>query len=170
MATRAAATQGELLADGAYREAMQRAGHLLAARPRSEHEIRIRLTDSGFDDAVVERTVTRLVALRLLDDRSFARQWVEERARLKGRSPEALIVELQGKGITRELAEEALEAAGIDEEAQARQVAARLVGKVAHKALAEQGAALMTMLIRRGFSPEAAEVGARSALPPEGWD
>jgi regulatory protein len=170
MATRAAATQGELLADGAYREAMQRAGHLLAARPRSEHEMRIRLTDAGFDDAVVERTAVRLVDLKLLDDRAFALQWVEERGRVKGRAPEALIVELAAKGIPRELAEEALVAAGIEEEAQARRVAARLVGKVAHKALPEQGAALMTMLVRRGFSEEAAEVGARSALPPEGWD
>jgi regulatory protein len=149
---------------------MQRAGHLLAARPRSEHEIRVRLSDAGFDDLVVERTAARLVQLKLLDDRAFAHQWVEERARSKGRAPEALVAELQTKGIARELAEEALEAVGIDEEAQACQVAARLVGRVGHKPLAEQGVALMQMLLRRGFSHEAAEAGARSALPPEGWD
>jgi len=170
MATRAAVTQGELLADGAYREAMQRAGHLLASRPRSEHEIRIRLSDAGFDDAVVERTVERLLQLKLIDDRDFARQWVEERARLKGRSPEALIVELEGKGIPRTIAEEAIGEVGIDEEAQARQIAGRLVDRVAHKPLGEQGVALMQMLLRRGFSEEAAEAGARSVLPPEGWD
>jgi regulatory protein len=172
MATRAAAAAGDerILSDGAYHEAMQRAGHLLATRPRTEHEIRARLRGAGFDGDVVERTVERLIELRLIDDSAFALQWVEERARLKGRAPEALVAELAAKGIDRDLAEAALAAAEVDEEVQAKAMAARLVGRVAHKPLPEQGLALMSMLVRRGYSEEAAEAGARSALPPEGWD
>ena len=171
MATRSSAMdQTTILADGAYHEAMQRAGHLLTTRPRSTHELRVRLVKAGFDADVVERTIDRLIELQLLDDHAFARQWIEERSTLKGRSPEALIAELVAKGIERSLAEEALGELGVDEEAQARAVAVRLVGRVASKPLSEQGLALMAMLIRRGFSEEAAEAGARSALPPEGWD
>ena len=171
MATRvSAAGDQQVLLNGAFHEAMQRAGHLLSTRPRTEHEMRARLGTAGFDDDVVARTIERLIDLKLVDDAAFALQWVEERARLKGRAPEALVAELAAKGIDREVAEAALAAAGIDEEAQARAMAARLVARVAHKPLPEQGVALMTMLTSRGFSEEAAEAGARSALPPEGWD
>lgn len=173
MATRAGAAavdQQTLLADGAYHEAMQRAGHLLSTRPRTQYEMRARLEAAGFDGDVVGRTIDRLIELKLIDDAAFARQWIEERARLKGRAPEVLVAELAAKGIDRELAETALAVAEIDEEAQAKAMAARLVGRVAEKPLGDQGLALMTMLMRRGFSEEAAEAGARSALPPEGWD
>ncbi len=172
MATRAVAAAGDqqILLNGAYHEAMQRAGHLLSTRPRTEHEMRARLGAAGFGNDVVDRTVERLVELKLIDDAAFALQWIEERARLKGRAPEALVAELAAKGIERELAETALAAAGIDEEAQAKAMAARLLTRVAHKPLAEQGLALMGMLMSRGFSEETAEAGARSALPPEGWD
>ena len=172
MATRAVAAAGDqqILLNGAFHEAMQRAGHLLSTRPRTEHEMRARLGAAGFDADVVERTVERLIELKLVDDAAFALQWVEERARLKGRAPEALVAELAAKGVGREVAEAALTAAGVDEEAQAKAMAARLMTKVAHKPLPEQGLALMTMLMSRGFSEEAAEAGARSVLPPEGWD
>lgn len=171
MATRATAvSQGELLADGAYREAMQRAGHLLATRPRTEYEIRSRLSTAGFTADAVERAVTRLVQLELIDDHDFARRWIEERAETKGRSPEALKAELEAKGIDRHLAEEALAESGLDEEEQAKQVAMRLAPRVASRPLAAQGVALKRMLLQRGFSEEAAEAGARAVLPPEGWD
>ena len=170
MVTRMSGGENAVLADGAFHEAMQRAGHLLAARPRSEYELRTRLAGAGFDEEVVDRTVDRLLELKLIDDAAFALQWVEERARGRNRSPEILIAELQAKGIDRAAAEAALAAAGIDEEGQARLVAGRLVNRVIDLPLADQGAALMGRLMRRGFSEEAAEVGARSVLPPEGWD
>lgn len=170
MVTRMSGGETAVLADGAFHEAMQRAGHLLAARPRTEFEIRTRLSAAGFDDEVVDRTVTRLVELKLIDDVAFAQQWVEERARRRNRSPEILIAELQAKGIDRAAAETAVTAAGIEEEGQARLVAARLIDKVIRKPLGEQGAALVGMLMRRGFSEEAAQAGARAVLPPEGWD
>ncbi len=170
MVTRMSGGESAVLADGAFHEAMQRAGHLLATRPRSEYELRTRLAGAGFEEGVVDRTVERLLELKLIDDAAFALQWVEERARGRNRSPEILIAELQAKGIDRAAAEAALAAAGIDEEGQARLVAGRLVAKVIDRPLGQQGAALMAMLMRRGFSEEAAEAGARAVLPPEGWD
>src|SRR5687768_5331778 len=113
-----AAPAQEQLLDESYRDAMQRAGHLLASRPRTEHEVRVRLSVAGYEDATVERVITRLLELRLLDDRGFALQWVSERAVAKGRSGDALVAELVGKGIDRAVAESAVADAGIDEDAQ----------------------------------------------------
>ena len=169
MATETAPQQEQLL-DDTYRDAMRRAGHLLASRPRSEHELRERLKSAGYDDETVGRTITRLIELRLLDDLEFAQQWVTERAASKGRSGDALVSELVGKGVDRTVAEEAVAAAGIDEELQARELAGRFLTKVASKPLEKQAEAILGRLLRRGFSHEVARDAVRSVMPPEGWD
>ena len=156
--------------DDPYRDAMRRAGHLLASRPRTEHELRARLRTAGYDESTVGRTVERLVELRLVDDRAFALQWVSERALSKGRSGDALVAELVNKGIDRNVAEQAVGEAGIDEEAQARELAGRFLSKVAHKPLEKQAEAILGRLLRRGFSHDLARDAVRSVLPPEGWD
>jgi SOS response regulatory protein OraA/RecX len=77
---------------------------------------------------------------------------------------------LESRGVSREVAEEALTAVGLNEETQALEVASRLLRKVVRYPLGEQGPRLYELLRRRGFEHEAAEAGARSVLPPEGWD
>ncbi len=158
------------LLDGARREAMARAGRLLATRPRSEQEIADRLADAGFDPPVVAAVVDRLRTLGLVDDGAFALQWVEERARRKKLSPRALVHELEGKGVTREVAEDALARAGLDEVEQATELAASYVRRVASKPLREQATRITRMLARRGYSHETAEAAMRAVLPPGGWD
>ncbi len=152
------------------KEAMERAGRLLSVRARTEHEIRNRLSTAGFPDPVIEQTAVRLIELGLLDDLDFARQWVRERSARKNLGPRALQAELTAKGISRQLAQEALEFEELDEEALAADAAARWVRKVARFPLPEQAYKLQQMLLRKGFSSEAAEAGTRAVLPPEGWD
>jgi regulatory protein len=152
------------------KEAMERAGRLLSVRARTEREVRDRLAAADFTSPVIEQTVVRLVELGLLDDLDFATQWVRERAVRKSLGPKALRSELASKGVEREVAERALAEAGIDEEAQAVEAAAKWVRRVARFPLQEQALKLQQMLLRKGFSHEAAEAGARAVLPPEGWD
>ena len=152
------------------KEAMGRAGRLLAERPRSEHEIRTRLQAARFEPEVVEQTIARLTELGLLDDLAFATQWVAERSRTRGKGPAALLDELYGKGVDRLTAEEALQAAGVDEAVQARELAARLLSRVARYPLETQASKLYAMLARRGFSSETIKDAVRAVLPPEGWD
>ncbi|MEA2451949.1 MAG: regulatory protein [Actinomycetota bacterium] len=170
MATEMVPAQEALLDDDSYRDAMQRAGHLLASRPRSEHELRVRLNVAGYEPDMIDRTITRLVELRLLDDRAFAAQWVAERSVSKGRAGNALVSELVAKGVDRGVAEEAVAASGIDEEKQARELAARFLSKVASKPLEKQAEAVLGRLLRRGFSHDVARDAVRSVLPPAGWD
>jgi regulatory protein len=157
-------------AEQALAEALERAGRYIVHRPRTERSVRDKLEERGYDTATIEATVARLIELRLVDDADFARRWIEERARTPGRAPEVLVVELEARGVSREIAEEALTAVGLDEETQALEVASRLLRKVVRYPLGEQGPRLYELLRRRGFEHEAAEAGARAALPPEGWD
>ena len=158
------------LLDGARREAMARAGHLLATRPRSESELRSRLSDAGFEPSIVAAAVDRLRSLGLVDDADFALQWVQERSARKKLSSRALLHELLGKGIDREVAEAALAGAGLDEVAQATDLASRYVRRVASKPLREQATRIQQMLARRGYAHEVCEAAVKAVLPPEGWD
>lgn len=158
------------LLEGARREAMARAGRLLATRPRSEAELASRLSDAGFEPEVVSAAVDRLRALGLLDDTEFALQWIQERGGRKKLSTRALLHELHGKGVDRDTAEAALARAGLDEVAQATEVASRYVRRVASRPLRDQATRIQQMLSRRGFSYETCEAAIKAVLPPEGWD
>ncbi|HEV2756722.1 MAG TPA: regulatory protein RecX [Actinomycetota bacterium] len=158
------------LLDGARREAMARAGRLLAARAHTEKELSDRLAEAGFEPAVVGAALDRLRALGLVDDHDFAVQWVQARSARKKLSRRALIHELRGKGVPADVAEAALAEGAVDEEAQAVELAARYVRRVAAKPLPEQLTRIQQMLVRRGYAYDVAGAAARKVLPPEGWD
>jgi regulatory protein len=149
---------------------MQRAGRLLASRARSERELGDRLSRAGFDEPTVEATLRRLRELGLVDDADFARRWVEERAATKGLGPVLLMSELRSKGVDVAVAETAIAEAGVDEIAQATELAAALVTRVARKPLERQANSLWQMLRRKGYSSDAAEAAVKAVFPPEGWD
>lgn len=158
------------LLEGARREAMARAGRLLAARPRSEKELGDRLSAAGFERAVVDAALERLRSLGLVNDEEFAVQWVEERSVRKKLSGLALLQELRDKGVSADVAQAALARANVDEEAQAVELAARYARRVATKPLREQFSRIQQMLQQRGYGYGVAEAAARKVLPPEGWD
>ena len=152
------------------KEAMERAGRMLALRSRTEREVRDRLREAELSDDVIEDTIARLYELKLLDDEAFALDWIEERGERKGLGPKALIAELVRKGVDRTTAEAALAKSGLDEEAAATAVAERALRRVIRFPLKVQAAKLQQMLLRKGYSWDAAEAAVKAVLPPEGWD
>jgi regulatory protein len=164
------ADDGATEAEEALASAIERAGRYIAHRPRTERQVRDKLRELDYEDRTIDDAIVRLIELRLIDDSDFARRWIEERARTKGKAPDVLVSELRARGISREVAEEALAEVGLDEDTQAIEVAARLIRKVLRFPLDEQGPRLYELMRRRGFSHEHAEAGARAVLPPEGWD
>ena len=61
--------------------------------------------------------VARLVELEMLDDKAFARYWVEQRETFRPRSRRALSYELYQKGVKREIVDEIVDE--VDEDAAA---------------------------------------------------
>jgi regulatory protein len=156
--------------DPDLRKAMERAGRWLALRPRTLREMRDRLLQGGFEEDTVERALEKLTELRLIDDESFARQWVEERARRKGLGPRALAAELEAKGVDADVVEAAVAGAAGSEERRAIEWAQRQLRRVADLPLSKQAQRIRQGLLRRGFEPELAEAATRAVMPPEGWD
>lgn len=82
-------------------EVLDSAARFLEARPRSEAEVRSKLTRLGYRSELVEEVLTRLIELHYLDDETFARSWVESRDRARPRGEHALRLELGRKGVDR---------------------------------------------------------------------
>lgn len=82
---------------------------LLAYRARSVAEMRRRLKKKGHAAPVVDDVVRWLREEGYLDDRAFARQFLEERLRWKPRGRFALVQELRKRGVERSTAESMVE-------------------------------------------------------------
>ncbi len=88
----------------------------LAVRDKSTHEIRQALLKKDVPETVIETTITNFVENGLLNDEKFARTFVQAKFAEKTISVPGLRNELKVRGITGELAENAL--AEITEDAQ----------------------------------------------------
>ena len=89
-----------------YPKALDRAVRMLALRSYSRKEIECRLTSAHFDESVIKLVLFKLEKESLLDDRSFAEQWVYSRSGKYG--PSRIYRELRMKGIDHETAESVL--------------------------------------------------------------
>ena len=94
----------------------QAALHLLSYRPRAEQELRRRLRSKNFPNALVEWCLCALEEEGLIDDHAFASAYVRSRIRLKPRGRFRLTQELRQKGVSAEIAEEAIDQAFSNEE------------------------------------------------------
>ncbi len=168
----------------------QAALHLLAYRPRAEQELRVRLRSMGFPHATVEWCLRLLEEQGLIDDHAFASAFVRSRIRLRPRGRFRLSQELREKGVSADVAEQAIDQAFSNEETSEQDLARA----AARGWLARQGSTLVeslagadsskererarrrlhAFLSRRGFGSdvirvgmEAAENGAREAVGQE---
>ena len=130
--------------------AYERALNFLSYRPRSEAETRRNLREKNLDDDVIEVVIERLTRARLLDDREFARYWVDNRVQFKPRGARALRQELWEKGVPDAIITEAIES--VDEEDIARRVAEDGARRMAHLQPDDFCRKLNAYMARRGFS------------------
>jgi regulatory protein len=121
---------------------------LLAARDRSEHEIRARLAAADVRPTAIDATVRRLQRLRYLDDRRFA-DGTAERAVRDGHGSVYVRARLSMHGVTESLIDAAVDAAFTDEAALARRVLARRYPHV--PAAPRERAKAARFLSQRGF-------------------
>jgi regulatory protein len=135
--------------DGIER-AYERALNFLSYRPRSEAEVCRNLHKKNVEDEVVETVVERLTRAGLLDDREFARYWVENRLQFNPRGARALRQELRQRGVSTSIITDTL--AGLNEEAAARKAASAGARRLAHLEPRDFRRRLWAYLARRGFS------------------
>lgn len=132
--------------------AVDYAARLLARRPHSTAEIRRRLEARQFSASAIDQALDRLAELGYVDDRAFARYWVENREQSRPRGPQALRYELRQKGIAADLIETVLaETNPRDSALRAAQTALRRWRGQTRAAVRQK---LGAFLSRRGFDYE----------------
>ncbi len=140
---------------------------LLARRPHSRTELRLKLQRRGHEGEEVDGALRRLAELGYVDDAAFARGLVRRRS--AGRGPLALAAELSARGIDRAGIAQALE--GVDPEAQlaaAIRLAERLYAAKAPPGYKEMLDRVGSKLLRRGFSAGVVRAACRAVLAKAG--
>jgi len=108
--------------------AYHRALNFLSHRIRSEHEIRQKLLRAEVSEDIIQAVLEKLRDSSLVDDRDFARQWVENRNRFHPRGKRALNSELIRKGIPHQIIQETLQ--DLNEEKLAHDFAQKKIPKL----------------------------------------
>jgi regulatory protein len=148
-------------------EAAFRAGlTALSHRPRATADLGRRLVRSGHPPASVEHALGRLTTLGLLDDATFAENYVETRSE-RGRGPARLLRDLRLLGVDSDVASAAIAAHWPDDEGPAEaalQLAQRRAPQLAHLERPVQRRRLLAFLARRGFTGPTALDAVRRVL------
>lgn len=100
---------------------------LLATRRRSAGEMRERLRQREVPGSIAHEALARIDRAGLIDDETFARDWVEQRRELRSLGDEALRRELEAKQVDACWIEAALEG-GDEEEQRCRQLVRSRIG------------------------------------------
>ncbi len=130
--------------------AYERALNYLSYRPRSKWEVERNLREKGVEDLVIDRVTRRLTSAGLLDDKEFARYWVDNRVRFNPRGLRGLRHELRQRGVSHSIIDETL--APLDVEAAARRAAEVGARRYSQAAPRDFHRKLQAYLARRGFS------------------
>jgi regulatory protein len=155
----------------------------LEAAPRTRSQLAATLRERGVPDDVAQRLLDRFEEVGLIDDRMFARLWVESRQRGRLLSGRALRSELRRKGVPDTFIDEALQTVTVDDEFDAaREVATRKARSVVGLPRPTQVRRLSGALARKGYGPAVTAQVVREVLadlepasdlldvPPAGWD
>jgi regulatory protein len=150
-----------------------RAVAMLAARPRAARDLERTLVRKGEPAEHVAAAVERLIALGILDDAQFARQFIRTRIAGAGLSRRRLQSELWRRGVARDVIDAALaevmEEDEVDEDAQIAQVAAKKLRTLRSADPATVRRRLYAFLARRGYESSAIR-RVIDALPASGAD
>ncbi len=139
---------------------------LLARRPLSEREARERLEEAAFPCEEIDAALAHALESRWVDDRTFARLWVEDRLAHHPLSRRAIAEELRGRKIPHDLAAGALdEHYPSDREREfATDLAKARLARLANLDDATRRRRTMDFLTRRGFAAASAADAVRRAL------
>ena len=105
--------------------AVNAAMHLLAYRARSTGELEQRLRQKKFSLEAIEAAIEKLREWHYLDDEAFASNWMEQQLAHRPRSRRAMEHDLRTRGIDKEIIEQTVSSAEIDEVGDATRASAR---------------------------------------------
>jgi regulatory protein len=143
----------------------------LTGAPKTRQQLADILARKDIPEHAAETVLDRLTEVGLIDDAEFARAWVSSRQAGRGLARRALSAELRAKGVDPEVAADAVEVVGDEDEREAaRRLVDRKVGAMRRLDRATATRRLMGMLARKGYNGGLAAAVVREALDSAGAD
>ena len=143
----------------------------LTGAPKTRQQLADMLANKDIPEHAAETVLDRLTEVGLIDDAEFARAWVSSRQAGRGLARRALSAELRAKGVDPEVAAEAVEVVGDEDEREAaRRLVDRKVGAMRRLDRTTATRRLMGMLARKGYNGGLAAAVVREALDGAGAD
>ncbi len=140
--------------------AKNKAVRFIQYRPRTENEVRRKLSGSGYDGNTIDRVVTQLKEENMLNDADFARAWAEERFLSKRLGWSRIRRELARKGVDRETVNRIMEELS-DQYDETENAIAYLAMKYRGRPGPRDERKDIEALIRAGYNGNAARAAAR---------
>lgn len=135
------------------KRAKLKAMHLLTDMGRTEVQLRTKLSQNGYPEDIVDEAMEYVKSFGYINDREYARNFVEYRKDKKSRKE--IYALLCGKGLDAELIEEALDECYHKEDSRcAIETLLRKKGYDPKTAGREKRQKMMAYLVRKGFSYE----------------
>ena len=130
--------------DRVYNQALA----LIVRRPRSQWELQDYLRRKGIEESVATEIMSKLADKGFVDDKDFARRWVENRRLLKPLSRRKLELELRQKRVPDSDIKQAL----VDDETEEYDVLLQEVEKKRKQSRYQDDLKLMQYLSRQGYN------------------
>jgi len=148
-------TIDEMIFEDEVRKAFNRALHFLGFRMRSEFEVKKKLLDSDFGEAVVLEAIQKLKDLGFLNDETFSQALLNTQKATGKKGPKSIRQELRKKGIDRDLQEEILSSYSENEQlAIATELAEKVVRTERGKTPFQLKQKIQETLLRKGYGFE----------------
>jgi regulatory protein len=141
----------ELLERDSIEVAYQQSVKFIGYRMRTTSEVENNLSKKGIEPQIIDKVTDKLVNNGLLNDKSFAQMWIENRAEFRPRSHRMLAHELRRKGVNSEIIQSVIENTTPEDEL-AYLAAKKRIRRYEHLDWQEFQQKLGSFLARRGFS------------------
>jgi len=134
--------------------AIEKSFRLLGIRPRSQKELEKKLKEKEFAPEIIEKTIARIKELGYLDDKKFAKAWLEAR-KFSHKGKYVVQRELKEKGVAEETIKKTISSYSVkDELKSAEEIAEKKITSYKDLNKFAKKQKLAQFLARRGFSWE----------------
>ena len=141
----------EIVKKSEFQKTLEKLLRFTTLRPRSEKETDDWLKRMKVHESLYKDLFDRLKKLKLVDDKEFARWWIEQRLAFRPKSIRIMNYELRIKGIKDEIIREVLEESKIDEGQSARKILEKVKYKWERLKENDRKRKISDYLSRRGF-------------------
>lgn len=143
----------EMVFDDQIRKAYNKALHYLGFRMRSEGEVRQKLKDKEFGEAVIDEAIKKLYSHNFLDDRAFSEALLQTQINSGKKGPRAIQQDMQKKGIDKQMQKDVLDSYSAEQQLEiAKGLAEKIATKEKMKTPSQIKQKINDSLMRNGYS------------------